>query len=988
MLPANPRSSHLGEVIDIKAILSSVLAISERNMNSLTSLPKNYSSKLKLTEKIYQTQVLLSRLLAILRWYRKNRNIYRYLLSNNLKSDVSINTRKYIDIIQSESSKIHKNDKVPVLKVENYIPSINLKPTKEQIRLFYLMLLMRKPASARLKCLTQISLNEFAFSNDEYLLLIKIDSRQFLQITRVEIIWPKNIPAKEDLVKSLISPFIRLDLKLFERLKDLDAALHKIYLIGQYLYIVKELMKYQEQFNFDIKRHENSVSIRFLGYYSPLCTYRVFIKDDKVQIISKIPVLEIPDDFKTAEANFYSSDEMQFKPNRKIMSLCLNMFPDIPAILTKLHDTTIFTHKHNCFFLICRSLAFTPFSLFDISLLYPMNHVSSGYISIEYAHIQVARILFSSQNGKPSSITDFYPAGNVSIISDALRRGPREVADAISVLAMNLWSFRVLRIASPTQGALPQCQTQNMSSKAALSIGISYSFAQDFRMIASRLPQNFVVKVVDNNGLQNRSMNSIVFDNSCVTEFTKVNDHILNSMYTMLLLSIEKKMRKHALKVIRTNDKIMAIFHPQLHVKFKIHKSGYWSLSIDRRTFPFHSFGSIIFVGRILSMRFDVYIMYLIKSIQYIGLYQNRITGTCVELKDYDITLINDLNFSIRAASSTLHISFAEQNDFYKVGQMESVFKDINGIAPRANFTFTPHCPLNYPFLPMKYGAAESFGAIISGRLAALVQFRRIFSRIGWLITGIDPSLSFSLIYTKMKDKALTLNIQLKPVKDFAVVVPTIGPSVRLRLPLSHFPRLFKSIPLSHAAFRVRMDQCEEMRQYIESFLKEEFYLRDRQFVGEEQQDFSYIYKKSDVTVHHTCEGFEISSPNFPELSELSSNLIQFIPDRQVRTAISTVLVEAASMMDRGLATFVFGFMSTLVHYPGKVNWIALFKTFGMNPYRNEIKCTIQIGEKAVGFNARNSDGMLTLMVTDTTGRIIAQPAAATFSQWFMSYFN
>lgn len=986
MIPSDPSNVPLGEVVELRTLLFGALSYVENSLNSLVNSPKTYSSKLKLTEKLYKSQIVLARYLTLLRWYRKNKSIYRFLLSNKTNSDGSINTQKFLKSTQQQIQQLHKNERIQTYKPDLSIYNFNPQPSKEQIRLFYVMLLMRKPASRRLRNFTQVSINEFAFPNEEYMLQIKIDSSQFLQITRVDVLWPKEIPSKKDFIRNSISPYIRLDLKLFEQLKDLDISLHHIYLIGQYSHFAKLLLKYQDEFNFVLKRHEDCILIQFLGYYGSRCTFGVYIRNENVQIISKIPVLEIPSNLKTAENNFSSSNDTPMKFNRKILSINIGKNPDVQSILTKLRDTMIFTHIHNIYFLICRSLAFSPFSLFKISLIFPNTNVTCGRISIIYAGFPVTSVTFSSKTGCPSTISEFLPAGNVAHLAKALRLGPRDVADSISALAMNLWSFRVIRIAQNPKASLPPVPIQNLSRAAALSICVSYSFAQNFKLIATRLPQKFLVKVIDKNGFRIQNYRSIVFENKGVKEFQKVNEHINSSMFSILLLSLEEKMKGTALNIVRNENSIAATFHPHMYVKFKIHKTGSWKLHVDRRTFPFLSFGGIVFIGQQITMRFDEYIMYLITSVQFIGLYLNRVTGTCVELKPDDITYINDLNFSIRAAQMTLHMSFAENNDNYKVGNYALVFKDITGIAPIPNFSFTPQFPLNFPLLPLKYSVAESFGAIISGRLSSLVQFRRIFSRRGWLITSIDPNLCFSLIFTKPPSTALTLNIQLKSVRDFAVVVPTIGQSTKLKLPLSRFPRLFKSIPLSHAAFRIKMEQCLEMRTYIETYIKEDDYMRMRGFVGTEESDFTINYRnsKNDVTVHHTAEGFEINSPRYPGLNELSMSLVELISDRQIRTAIATLLIECASSMDQDIASFVFTLVSSLTHISDKMNWIGLFKSISTK--KGVFQCNVICGQPEFTILANNANGITHFLAMSGINTLFQCQDSEIFMNWFNNY--
>lgn len=210
----------------------------------------------------------------------------------------------------------------------------------------------------------------------------------------------------------------------------------------------------------------------------------------------------------------------------------------------------------------------------------------------------------------------------------------------------------------------------------------------------------------------------------------------------------------------------------------------------------------------------------------------------------------------------------------------------------------------------------------------------------------------------------MTLNIQLKPVRNFWVIIPKTGRSTNLHTPMTRYPPLYRMVILSHSTFRVQIDQCAEMCAAIDDFYRDINYMRTAKFVRMDTHDESlaFHHPPDPAVIRVMADGMVVSVSGNEVIGELSNKLYQtFKNQRQVSLGFVSLLFKI-SKLDQSFCNFLLKIIDRITEpkIVDRIVWINFFRNLRLTP--DIIGFVFNNGEKDVQIAVQNTTGFPILL--------------------------
>jgi hypothetical protein len=280
----------------------------------------------------------------------------------------------------------------------------------------------------------------------------------------------------------------------------------------------------------------------------------------------------------------------------------------------------------------------------------------------------------------------------------------------------------------------------------------------------------------------------------------------------VILLKLEQLFRSLAILSSIEENRIHFIHQPFECVEFRIRPQSYWTLDFCKPNFA--EAQRLCFVGRALAMRFPDWLLHFVDNVSIlINMWQQVLAiGSMGKLltkvaKDdrigfsfgffYEFTTPLAISFGTPCLGSELVPSMTRELQF-----------DFQNVQLR--------CLLNK--LLRTPGRTVFLAPFLASSLVPLHRFYSVFTKgpvaEEWTIVGVRDDSSFYLIYRR----AHSMNVVLRRSYMFEVIIPSVGCSKQLEIPLESFVKNPHGTKLSHIALKLHVNQLDEFRQRIERY--------------------------------------------------------------------------------------------------------------------------------------------------------------------------
>jgi hypothetical protein len=343
----------------------------------------------------------------------------------------------------------------------------------------------------------------------------------------------------------------------------------------------------------------------------------------------------------------------------------------------------------------------------------------------------------------------------------------------------------------------------------------------------------------------------------------------------IILLRLEEKLCGQSIPASLLSDQIRFIHDPFEGIRFKI-KSGSWALRFQRANAP-----SLRFIGACLSIRFVDWVLNMIMGVAtFIGILRQAIGVRSMATVIREILITSETSFTLRFTHdfcTPLSVAFG----LLPPGQ-DGLYAVYPGLTPHVCFYFGRHVQLRRFLMHLMKNRTISsyFGPFLNTSFIPLHELYSVFSdgpnTRDWSIGSLRDDRSFFVIY----QRSHSANFLLKPSQTFQMIVPSIGKSTLLQIPLEALAQFRHSAKLSHVTLKLHMSQLRQFKEIIEQFFHGKDKLSEIGFVNFRfnEGDLTCSYPKTLASIRLHCVlkpkhfAFEIGGDG-----ELARNLKTFL---------------------------------------------------------------------------------------------------------------
>lgn len=811
-----PKNNSVGpksESVEVSSILRAIFFKTEKLLNSLKNSEGTARyKKLHFMSSIKTIQILYGRFLALYRWNIMNqtRSISSREVSRRISAtkrtiaNMQIFTKQFLQMKIAPSNIIYKQLN------QNFISSEQIKFSPYDIATRLIQL-----SSSIFQIETLYSNHVLSiFKHDEYFFQIHISSSGKRRLKSYKLQWPKKITiiTQQFLAKysSILSKIVELS---DDPISECCHALHRLYQIGKFSKIYMILQSIQSQNSFQLSTCQDGAIITFPKTFAPNNAFTISIYENDIILVSKTP-MNTP---LSKEKHFIS---FKLSPNRS----------HIESIISEICISTYFTRLSKIWYLINQGLS-------TVSWKHQFRGEfieSSECIEIFLFNFIIMRIKIEPTTGK-IDINTFGGIGmNPTDFIEAIEGCECQRNEAIKVVFLHSLS-RILfndSISSQMNSQISPEEDPTTNQKRSLIRTYKLSYSNDNFIVFGEKYGRISLSIASSNG-SNVSTPEIMLINS-ESEFD--HKHIINNnlrekmiraaqsaKMAVLILQLFNSLQSRGVAVRNENGLIHFILEPFECIEFQITQDSMWSLKFVKPSIGINDLHELNFVGNSINSRFVDWIIHIVWNVsifmtllkQSLGIFSLRTTMSNLDIE-------NKTHFTIsmkQEICSKLTVSITSVKKFKS--EPESEVYHVNPmITPQINFSFSKYVQLKrYLENILKSGTITFlFGSFLNSSFVPLQHFSNVFTgdpnNRNWSITGLCEDESFFLIF----QREMSINFMLRPSQMFQLIIPPIGKSKVLQIPLESLPILCHLAKLSHPTWRLHMKQLDAFKIAIERF--------------------------------------------------------------------------------------------------------------------------------------------------------------------------
>ncbi|OHT03526.1 hypothetical protein TRFO_29080 [Tritrichomonas foetus] len=663
----------------------------------------------------------------------------------------------------------------------------------------------------------KISPKHFIIKTKEFIIYANIKSNKKVEIRKIDIRWPEcfsqNI--KDEMYKKIIGSLIRKNLEFsftnFERFCEIANLIHNIYLIGQFTFIVNEISKYKQDFSFEILyKNEMEVEILFPEGFRPYNRFRLSLTNNRI-IFRSLSTLYIADpETAYAEYSKRTSEDQSPLVLRKFFEFAFIEFcpSNIQEVITKVRDYLVYTRLMIAFGMLQRSMISMPFLNIVIELICHAPSISCSFIIISLSNIPRISLCVDQRSGD-ILFRNLEPSHyDLSAFAHCFDDDGAEVLRFLQYFIISRIINFHFQVLGPHFGILNISKCFTMQDYRRWCFFMTLSFAPDFQAVFIIRPgsPDYYVMTKDYKLIKSKKLTEYMNINSIRRTIT---DAVTCNKVLLVSLQLEKELHNIGCKVKRHEGRMTIFMKPLIKVQLKIKADGHWSLAFHRQHYPFSQAGILTITGSKFTCRMALRLINIIDGVTSNRALMRNASTMC----GAEFSIEHDLSATLSVGGYHINMSMSPFSDYFTMGACGYfVSNSFSPLILLADFNRSFPLPLNWMF-----DNIDTFGSFLHSSLPPLIKFKEVMNYEGWTTSYLSATDSFYLVYKER----VTLNIQMKPLQCFAVVIPNFGVSSLLQIPLSIFPKFYRLIKLTHHTYKVHLTELVTLRERVSSFCED-----------------------------------------------------------------------------------------------------------------------------------------------------------------------
>lgn len=802
------------ESIEVSRILRAVFKKTEKLLISIKKKEGTArSKKINLMTSLKTMQILYGRFLALYRWNMINQS--RSVNSREISRRIAENKRTLANF--QIFAKQYLQMKIPLHIFHKKFDQNLFSPVKIKSSPFDI-------ATRLVQVSSSLFQNEIIYSNHvlnifkrgEYFFQLHISSYGKCRLKSFKVQWPKKVifQTQQFLLKysSILS---NIAANSPDPITECSNILHKLYQIGKFLKIYMILQIIQSKNLFQLTANQDGAIITFPKPFAPNNVFTISILDKDIILVSKNPMNMT----NTKEKRFIS---FILTPNRY----------QIESVISSICISTYFTRLSKIWGLINQGL--TTIS-WKHQFRGEFNELSKS-IEIFLFNFIIMRIKIESTTGN----IDINTFGGIGMdphdFITAIEGCECQRNEAIKIVFHHSLS-RIVFSDQITSQIQFNVSTEEPIDQSTRCYKLSYS--KDSQIVFGEKLGHLSLSILSSDG-SNVSTPEIMMINSesdgLTDSSSKLREKTIKATQSAkmaaLILQLFKTLRDRGIAARNENGRVHFILDPFECVEFQINQYSTWSLKFVKPSIGFNDLLSLNFVGNSINARFVDWILHIVWSVSDFMLLLKQSMGIAslhTIIQDLDIE--NKTRFTIQMTKkfcSKLTVSIDNLRKLKSEPENEVYY--CNTLAtPQINFSFSRYIQLKrYLESILKNNTIEFlFGSFLSSSFVPLQHFSNVFTgdpnNKKWSITDLSIDDSFFLIF----QREMSINFNLKPAQFFQFIIPPIGKSNVLQIPIESLSITCHLTKISHPTWKLHMQQLEQFKNSIERFF------HFRQLLGE-----------------------------------------------------------------------------------------------------------------------------------------------------------
>jgi len=762
------------------------------------------------------------------------------------------------------------------------------------------------------------------FKSDVYSIILKLMRNNKFRIHSLFIYWPKTENGFEISSKYILSKFYNFDFANSHMFEKFDSIIREYFLFGQYKMIIMATKSFSEQYKFKLIRDKNEFILNFYQFLGNKGIIRLFLRNKRIFFASQVPLYNVSNQCFNVSYGDQKSESIFGDPSIFFQNVS-NDKKMIESIICLARNSILLTQIVFIWKITCKAIALSNGWIgYNAQLICKDGNVSTSKIILSIMGVALLTIKVSPETGKVITTSSLIDGLHTEELPFAYEQGPNNVKDVLTSFVVHYVSTTVFSEITGNQSILFCPNSIFHDFPTVFYLSFVFSFANSYNALTMYKNNHYSMMIVSDDK-QIKTMRTVEFNHIQTKKNSNNMISFLKSVKALIsLMNIEDILKTNGFFTFREHSTLTVTIKPYMKAHIKIRENGSWRIRIEEQAYRYTRVNSIVLNGKHYSMRFCGIINHLIHILLYNGNLGYCLSGvTRLSSFNSSVNRYSDTYFTIRIGNSSLTVSLGEK---FSIPIYESQFNSVYEMRPpnipSLSLTVNPSSTIDLSGVLANTGGYESFGAMARNMFIPIVKLRLVFSDQSWVLSSINLTNSFYLVYRKK----VTLNIQLKPLGDLAVVIPSFGISSNLCVPLFHFPPLFKTISLSHNTYRVHIDQAEIMKELIDHFFNDCRILGMHAFssgkLGQDNLEF-----KSDIcNALASTHGIVLQSTFFPDLSSISSDLKGLLANNRVTSRKMQVVLIQTMKLDKIFFQALLDIFKILLNLFDKEvdNWVSL----------------------------------------------------------------
>lgn len=991
--------------VEVSRVLRAIFKKTEKLLYSLThSEGTARSIKLNFMISIKTMHILYGRFLALYRWNIINQT--RSINSREIARRIAANKRTLANMQTFTKQFLQMkfpSDVFPKQYHQNLIPlaSVSFSPYDIAVRLVQISTSLFQIQSFYSNHVLSI------FKQSEFFFQLHISSSGKLNLKSFSVQWPKKVKFLNSQFLKKYSSILSTVVKISQDpISGCCNALHKLYQIGKFANIYMKLQTIQSKHSFQLSPYQEGAMITFPESFSPNNVFTISLLENDIILVSKNPMYT------------------PFSKEKRFISFKLTSNRShLESVISEIRISTYFTRLEKIWGLINQSLT-------TISWKHQFRGEfieSTKCIEIFLFDYIVMRIKIESDTGN-IDINTFGGIGmNPSDFITSIEGCECQRNEAIKIVFLHSLSRILFNDIISYQFYLrvsPEETTQKMQGRSIRSYRLSYS--NNCFIVFGEKNGRLSLSIVSSDGSKVSTPEIIMINSESESDAFPINSFIYpgfthmnfnlqensikaaqSAKMAVLILQLFKALKNRGIAARNENGRVHFILDPFECIEFHISQNSRWSLKFVKPSIGINDITTMVFVGNSINSRFIDWILHIVWSVstfmlllkQSLGIYSLRTIVKKLDIESktcFAIEMANDICSRLTISISSLKKLKAEREvEVYHCDPMRT---------PQINFSFSRHVQLKrYLQTILRSGSITFlFGSFLNSSFIPLQHFSNVFtgdpSNQKWSITDLCDDGSFFLIF----QREMSINFMVRPAQMFQLIIPSIGKSKFLQIPLESLPILSHLAKLSHPTWKLHMNQLDEFKNAIEKFFHFRYLLGEvgfRQFVSNGQEVYSPFmvnipYVNIVCYIRPDKIEFDTEIPEKVETPEVDiANNIKKLLNFQfgdVETQILAIkFVKNIVAFDQRFVGFVMMLLAKLIEKTKELKflWRATFESSAVMPEENKVvfNLSTEHGTSCVEIDRREGDLNPEIIGSSKSGNVMRIKSLRELFRWIQS---